>query len=294
MPATRFTEKIANMPIHIVLIIIAVLILLRFILRKNEHPFAKSIGETSWSLAMAMALFFLIIKPFVAQAFYIPSGSMRPTLLEKDQIMVNKFIYRVSDPKFGDVAVFLAPADALDGIHEVDFIKRVIGVPGDTIKLVPGYVQVGNIQLSHSELRAKLARFSPDKYEVRIRLAKDHVDVSGMKISKGELAAALHTTEDKIKIVPGVLYRNGVPVDEPYIAEDSESPFPTTSTPSEWLVFDEKNGLQIKIPEGKYLMIGDNRNFSHDSRYWGLLDRNRIKGKAMFVWWPIERIHAIK
>ena len=80
---------------------------------------------------MAMALVFFIIRPFIVQAFFIPSASMHPTLLEHDHILVNKFIYRFREPKLGDVVVFKSPPEANPDGQERDFIKRVVGIPGD-------------------------------------------------------------------------------------------------------------------------------------------------------------------
>src|SRR5262249_3941137 len=88
---------------------------------------------------------FMLIRPFLLQAFLIPSGSMIPTLLENDFIVANKTIYRYSDPQRGDIVVFRPPAfaalpDQLDSNHEpkVDFIKRCTGIPGDLIEIHDG------------------------------------------------------------------------------------------------------------------------------------------------------------
>jgi signal peptidase I len=91
------------------------------------------------SLLIAVLLVFCVLRPFVIQAFYIPSGSMRPTLEVNDRILVNKFIYFFRDPKAGDIVVFDAPPQALGADHQKkDFIKRVVAVPGDKIKVYDG------------------------------------------------------------------------------------------------------------------------------------------------------------
>ncbi|MDH7570617.1 MAG: signal peptidase I [Armatimonadota bacterium] len=87
---------------------------------------------------IALVLVFLVLRPFVVQAFYIPSGSMRPTLLENDKILVSKFTYRFRRPSRGDVIVFKAPPQA--DPTEKDFIKRVVGLPGDVIEVQDGIV----------------------------------------------------------------------------------------------------------------------------------------------------------
>ncbi len=90
------------------------------------------------SLLIALLLVFCVLRPFVIQAFFIPSGSMLPTLQINDRILVNKFIYHFSGPEPGDIVVFQAPpaADHLDR----DFIKRVVGTPGDRISIHDGYL----------------------------------------------------------------------------------------------------------------------------------------------------------
>jgi len=81
---------------------------------------------------VAVLLVFFILRPFVVQAFYIPSGSMEPTLLPGDRILVSKYIYYVGEPQVGDVVVFEAPPQA--SRKEKDFIKRIVGVPGDILE----------------------------------------------------------------------------------------------------------------------------------------------------------------
>jgi len=90
---------------------------------------------------------FLVIRPFVAQAFYIPSGSMQPTLREDDRIFVNKMSYRFGHPRRHDVVVFRAPDEALKGDQgspgeDTDYVKRVIGLPNDVIEIHHGVTYV--------------------------------------------------------------------------------------------------------------------------------------------------------
>ncbi|MFB3882084.1 MAG: signal peptidase I [Armatimonadota bacterium] len=87
---------------------------------------------------IAFVLVFLLIRPFVVQAFYIPSESMVPTLVPHDRILVNKFVYRLNEPQRGDVIVFDAPEQATAGNGRKDFVKRLIGLPGDKIRIKRG------------------------------------------------------------------------------------------------------------------------------------------------------------
>jgi len=167
--------------------------------------------------ALILALF---IRAYIVQAFKIPTGSMIPTLLIGDHILVTKFIYgvklpftekRVLDfrkPQRGDIIVFKYPEDP-----KRDFIKRVIAVPGDIIESV-------------------------DKK----------------------------------------IYVNGKLLDEPYARHTDDSIKPGGVEPRD-------NFGPIVVPEGKYFMMGDNRDQSYDSRYWGFVDIKDIKGKALIIYW---------
>ena len=155
------------------------------------------------AIAVILALF---IRTFIVQAFKIPSGSMIPTLLIGDHILVCKFYYKLFKPKRGDIIVFKYPQDT----HK-DFIKRVIGLPGEVIMI-------------------------------------------------------------KNKKV----YINGKPLDEPYVVY--------SKNPSFYLPMRDNFG-PVKIPKDSYFMMGDNRDKSLDSRFWGFLPKDLILGKALIIYW---------
>ena len=172
-------------------------------------------------VAIVLALF---IRTFVIQAFKIPSGSMKETLLIGDHILVNKFIYGIKipfthktiipikTPKRGDIVVFEFPEDP-----EKDFIKRVIGIAGDVVEIHDKKVYVNHKLLNH-----------------------DHGIYS-----------------------------------DPYS-------FPANVQPRD-------NFGPLKVPSNSLFVMGDNRDQSYDSRFWGVVDLKAVKGKALIIYWSWDK-----
>jgi len=168
-------------------------------------------------VAIVLALF---IRTFIVQAFKIPSGSMKNTLLIGDHILVNKFIYgvkipywqktivSVKDPKRGDIVVFKFPEDP-----GKDFIKRVIGIGGDVVAIRDKKIYVNHKRLNH-------------KY-------------------------GMYTDPH---IIPGGIQ-----------PRDNFGP--------------------VTVPENSLFVMGDNRDHSYDSRFWGFVDLKKVKGKAFIIYW---------
>ncbi len=274
------TEKLANLSWQSVLVIVAALLVLRYALLKLDEPLAKSAAEVAESLAVAMALVFFIIRPFLVQAFFIPSGSMHPTLLEDDHILVNKLGYRLFQPQPGDIVVFKAP-ESWDqgGGGEKDYIKRLIGVPGDTIEVRGGEFIVGAQILSRSEVKNLLIQHGVvpvNRSEIQCKYLKDGVIADGRVIPLKQLAGWLGVKPEDVRIVPGQTLRNGKVLDEPYTLEDPDYDMPPT-----------------KVEEGTVFVMGDNRNNSNDSHRNGALERKRLLGKAMLIFWPPSRIRLL-
>jgi signal peptidase I len=174
-------------------------------------------------IAVILALF---VRTWVVQAFKIPTGSMENNLLIGDHLLVNKFVFGptlgkgerallpMRDVRRGDVIVFKYPDEP-----DRDFIKRVIGLPGETI-----------------EMKAKK------------------------------------------------IYINGQPLDEPYVHF-----LEPVGEAQEVTSYDlRENYAKTTVPDGFYFVMGDNRDNSQDSRYWGFLPRNYIKGRALMIYWSYE------
>jgi len=194
--------------------------------RKNQSAVTqkRKSAVRDWTEALLVAaILALIIRTFVVQAFKIPSGSMEDTLLIGDHLLVNKFIYGVQvpgldgrfltirQPERGDIVVFEFPEDRdMSFWKRRDFIKRVVGLPGDTV-----------------EIRDK------------------QVFING-----------------KQHIVSEAVYKDGT------LLPGSRDNMPA-----------------VKVPSGHYFMMGDNRDRSYDSRFWGFVADDEIKGLAFIKYW---------
>ncbi|MDX1931837.1 MAG: signal peptidase I, partial [Capsulimonadales bacterium] len=150
----QITEQIASVSLRTVLFVLIALTATRAAFGATRVPALRVISDLLESLIPAIALVFFLLRPFVVQSFFIPSGSMQPTLWEGDHILVNKWVYRMRPPLRGEVIVFRAPKDA--SFEDKDFIKRVIGLPGDTVEVREGYVAVGHTVYTRKEIRACL------------------------------------------------------------------------------------------------------------------------------------------
>jgi signal peptidase I len=175
---------------------------------KTSQPSPENPWIEAAKTIVTAAILAFGIRTFVAEARYIPSSSMEPTLLINDRLIIEKISYHLHDPKRGDIVVF-NPTKALQERNFKDaFIKRVIGLPGDTI-------QVKN----------------------------------------------------------GIVYVNGGALSENYIAQKPEY-----------------NYGPVTVPPGQYLVLGDNRNNSYDSHYWGFVPKDKFVGRAFVRFWPFDRL----
>ena len=281
-PPTPITDQIANIsPLWVVLIVMA-FTLIRITLAKADQAWARTVSETCDTINFVLILAFLLVRPFVAQAFYIPSESMENTLLTGDRLIVDKFSYRLHEPRRGDVVVFQAPPVANDGVDGIDYIKRLVGLPNETFEVRGARLHIGMDehgpdpygQGAHEYLRLNL-RLSEDQ---EIKFFPDYVLVDGKrKITKAELAQEMGQPGAEVTLIPGQTLINGKPLDEPYTREDPGYDFSPR-----------------RIEEGQLFMLGDNRNRSKDSHIWGALERRRVVGRAAFVFWPPARIGRIR
>lgn len=219
--------------------------------------------EYSGSFFPVIALVFCL-RSFLYEPFKIPSSSMVPTLLVGDLILVNKFTYgirlpiinkkiiEVSQPQRGDVMVFKYPKDM-----SVDYIKRVVGVPGDKIVYKNKRLTVNGEQISYKAL--------PDYL--------DEENLTYYKQWQENLTGVEH------KILTDERAPNFVPNPDAF--------------PHHELCTYDAEGFACTVPPGEYFMMGDNRDNSLDSRYWGFVPDQNIVGKAFFVWMNLGDIKRI-
>lgn len=208
---------------------------------------------TAGLFPVIFVVFFL--RSFVVEPFKIPSGSMIPTLLVGDLILVNKFTYGIrlpvihtkviegGSPSRGDVMVFRYPRDP-----SVDYIKRVVGVPGD------------KIQFENNRLRINDA-------DVVLADAGEFFDSERYAYYR-QYSERLGTVEHKI--LTDLEKPSSLPIMEPFPFHEQCS----------------SGGARLTctVPPGHYFVMGDNRDNSQDSRYWGFVPERNIVGRAFFVW----------
>ena len=291
-------DKVARTPLSQILIFAAILTIVRIatykhVLSTPHHlrkvtgswKFLNGTGELCDALIYAAIFIFMVIRPFFFQTFQIPTGSMVPTNMVGDFIGLNKAIYRYTEPKRGDIVVFRPPVQACtpdqlekDGTVKVDFVKRLIGMPGDKVEIRQGQVIINDRPLWEPYKQYTLTDGEQKKFAILAGAERDAVPKPNWKLVnyKGELIPLNYTEFDA-----NVLGRGYSVADKYMIYEESEWP-KARALPAE------------KIPPGYFLFMGDNRNGSFDGRGWGLVPRASIVGRAEFVWLPIPRIGKIK
>ena len=202
-------------------------------------------------------LIVFVLRSFLVEPFKIPSSSMRPTLEVGDFILVNKFTYgirlpivekkiiEINQPQRGDVLVFRYPLDT-----SLDYIKRVVGVPGDEVAYINKRLTINGKAIATAQVPEffdeDVMRYFPQYEE--------------------QLGGAKH------RLLNDDARRSGV-------SESEVMEFPNRQNCRY-----SAEGVICKVPEGHYFMMGDNRDNSLDSRYWGFVPDKNIVGKAFFVW----------
>mgnify|MGYP001764943015 CR=1 FL=1 len=209
-------------------------------------------------------LIVFLLRSFLVEPFKIPSGSMLPTLLVGDFILVNKFTYGIrlpvinqkiielNQPERGDVMVFRFPADP-----SLDYIKRVVGTPGDVVEYVDKRLTING---------KAVAQTPAGQFEYTGQ---------GLNYIRGDVAK-----ENLGKHAHAAMTLAGEPPVRVYEVAGN-FPFRDNCAYSE-------HGFKCTVPQGHYFMLGDNRDASNDSRYWGFVPDENIVGRAFFIWWNFD------
>ncbi len=226
----------------------------------------------------------LVVRSFLIEPFNIPSSSMVPTLYTGDFIAVNKFAYGVrlpltyskvidtGSPEHGDVMVFRYPEDP-----SVHYIKRVIGLPGDTVSY-----NNGTLAINDTAIKTESFDYVPNP-DLTSQLYSAGQVAPGQSLSESEAVQMGELEEEQsqyFKESQGehehlVRYLEGMNSSQyaPYLQQ--QSPEVVNSVGTQW---------RITVPEGEYFVMGDNRDRSLDGRFWGFVPDKNLSGKAVYIW----------
>lgn len=248
--------------------------------KRQIEPISE--GSEFLSSLFPVLAFVLILRSFVFEPFQIPSGSMEPTLRVGDFLVVEKYAYGIKDPVFqntlietgkpqrGDIVVFKAPPEP-----NIDYIKRIIGTPGDQIRysdaertLEITYAKDGKICYENCVTKKfEYSKPVPDS-DFSIITGQDrsgkpiYSEIRPLRLTeKGDVSHDIHWDPEP----PLNMYM--------YKGYSNQRDYTT-----EWIV-----------PEGQYFVMGDNRNHSADSRFWGFVPEKNIVGKASYIWLSLDK-----
>ncbi|MEA2175206.1 MAG: signal peptidase [Blastocatellia bacterium] len=230
----------------------------------------KTVWREYFESAVVTVIMALFGMTFVVQAVKVPTGSMQNTINIGDHLLVNKFIFAAGPPlpflpqreiKRGDIVVFKYPGNKYkpykDLEHEnntpykTNYVKRVIGLPGD-----------------------------------RVEIRGTHVIINGQPLPERRVQA-----EEKNNLAPLTIVNDSArPSDGPYtVYYNSLNDADYRNSNSSYDTFNEEgNGKEVTVPQDSYFVMGDNRDNSEDSRYWGFVKRDLVMGRAMFVYWSFD------
>lgn len=330
-------EWLAELGYREVLAAVAFMVALLAVLRILRPPNAVWLVENLQVVASVAVVVFLLVRPLLFQSFYIPSGSMEPTLKGPsvgsngratigDRLIADRLIYRLSRPRRFDIAVFRSPPAAL--AEEKDFIKRVIGLPGDTVEVIPPRLLADGrpvVSLANEGSMALVGgsgvRMEPDARRATVGEGFESLKVLSLeqwRLDADDRVVRVNGTAE-LEDPGGRILRIDTAVPLGGDSELRAIQFSIGGVPRLLLVAAHSlsqssgyvlvNGRRlieryVKEPpryampartlgRGEYFVLGDNRNNSRDSHVWGPLDRDRLIGRAEIIYWPWKRFQVL-
>lgn len=274
--------------------------------KHDTHNRVPAKKKNEWAGLFWTLLLILFARAFIAEPYKIPSGSMIPTLLIGDHILVSKSSYdlrvpftdiqfaRVSEPQRGDVIVFAYPNYERNRARSGDFfIKRLIGIPGDTVSITRGEISINGQSVLRTPLEQDYVISRSPSYDYSVdRVSVFHELLPGMhephlsqsyKRDLAQVDVAIDTwREDNLRQC-----RRSQSNEECEAAQ-----MKTCVEMGESIISGVRDTslmnqiCEFTIPEDKYFVMGDNRDDSSDGRFWGYVPRELLKGKALFIWLP--------
>lgn len=229
-----------------------------------------------------IALIFLV-RTFLFEPFQIPSSSMRPGLIKGDFILVNKFTYGIRLPisnqviipvnsvQRGDVVVFNYPLEP-----HLNYIKRIVATEGDVVEYKNKTLSV-NGEVQH-DLMADVYTYPND--------TQTHIQETAQRFHATFAGKQFDVLKDEN--APSVLLPTLIHFQEAMLNKNLNN-----ELASQCEYESDGSGFKCTVPKGKYFAMGDNRDSSADSRYWGFVDDQQIVGKAFFIWFNIKQLNRI-
>lgn len=208
----------------------------------------KEVVKEIWTLGLLLLAVFMF-RSSIAEPYVVPTGSLKPVVLPGDRIFVFKAAYDLKipftdvslihfgEPKRGDIIVFKYPMDT-----SINYVKRLIGVPGDEIEIDNGWITLNGTPLPFHK-------------------------------AKPEEAKALDSGD------PGATF---------YMEKIGEVTHPVQRLPERF-----SRAMRLTVPEGQYFFMGDNRDGSNDSRVWGFVPKDYLKGRALGIWLSLDSSHGL-
>jgi signal peptidase I len=246
------------------------------VLEDARQYLPKKIRQVIWEYFVSIGTAVLIaicIRHFIVEPFKIPSGSMIPTLMIKDKIVVNKFVYGPklpftgkrflwqNQPRRWDIVVFTTRGIEKAADYPKNFVKRLVGLPGEELEIKDGELYVNGELVPKPEALQKRGinyEYAPVGRQAGFKTYDYALDIGFLGI---HWLPKLHT--------------------ERFISKG-------------WTWDYGFEGKKFTVPEGHYFVLGDNSGASYDSRGWGFVPYENIKGKVICIWWPPGRVRTTK